>query len=106
LAAVVPSYQPETAYEIFRRAIFNKDIATGEVSILEDYEYSSQGPSSTWQVKNAVPPSPEPTCYILDPFTCTNNQLDAVYNGTALIHNYIVQDGKSSALQGNPQYPA
>jgi carboxypeptidase C (cathepsin A) len=26
----VPAYQPETAYEIFRRAMFNLDIASGE----------------------------------------------------------------------------
>ncbi|KAH0563033.1 hypothetical protein GP486_002407 [Trichoglossum hirsutum] len=103
----VPSYQPETAYEIFRRAIFGKDIATGEVSISEDCEYSSQGPSSTWQVKNAIPPDPKPTCYILDPSTCTGRQLDSVYFNEALIHNYIVQDGESSAPQGNnSQYPA
>lgn len=30
----VPAYQPETAYAIFRRALFNRDIATGTVDVL------------------------------------------------------------------------
>ncbi|RMZ88721.1 hypothetical protein DV736_g4038, partial [Chaetothyriales sp. CBS 134916] len=33
----VPAYQPETAYEIFTRALFNKDIATGKISLTDDY---------------------------------------------------------------------
>ncbi|KAH0544617.1 hypothetical protein FGG08_001267 [Glutinoglossum americanum] len=102
----IPAYQPETAYEIFQRATFNKDIATGKVSTLGGYEYSSQGPSSTWKVKNAVPPSPAPTCYILDPFTCTVGQFNAVYNGTALIRNYIVQNASGPPSLGVPQQPA
>ncbi|KAF4629190.1 hypothetical protein G7Y89_g8959 [Cudoniella acicularis] len=34
----VPCYQPETAYRIFDRAIFHKDIATGQTSVAIDVE--------------------------------------------------------------------
>jgi carboxypeptidase C (cathepsin A) len=32
----VPSYQPETAYRMFMRALFNKDIATGEADTIRN----------------------------------------------------------------------
>ena len=66
---MVPSYQPETAYQIFMRAMFNKDVATGAKDISDDY--STEGPASTWHIKNEVMPAPEPECYILYPDTCT-----------------------------------
>ncbi|KAA8647637.1 hypothetical protein EYZ11_013058 [Aspergillus tanneri] len=87
----VPAYQPQTAYEIFHRAMFNWDIATGKISTAENHDYSSEGPSSTWNITNTVPASPEPTCYILSlGSTCTNEQIERVANGTALIKDYIV----------------
>ena len=84
----VPSYQPETAYEIFMRAIFNKDIATGLIDLADDY--TTFGPSSTFQIKNEVLPAPNPECYILGPSTCTEEQYALVKNNTALIKNYIL----------------
>ncbi|GIK00387.1 hypothetical protein Aspvir_004410 [Aspergillus viridinutans] len=87
----VPAYQPQTAYEIFHRALFNRDIATGKVSLLENATYASEGPSSTWEIKNKVPESPEPTCYIQSlRSTCTDEQIQSVVNGTALIKDWIV----------------
>ncbi|KNG80423.1 carboxypeptidase S1 [Aspergillus nomiae NRRL 13137] len=93
----VPAYQPETAYEIFHRALFNKDIATGKVSTAKNSTYSTHGPSTTWNVTNTVPDSPAPTCYILElGSTCTEEQTASVVNGTAVIKNYIVVDIDSS----------
>ncbi|KAE8354292.1 Alpha/Beta hydrolase protein [Aspergillus coremiiformis] len=93
----VPAYQPETAYEIFHRALFNKDIATGKVSTAKNSTYSTHGPSSTWNVTNTVPDSPAPTCYILElQSSCTKDQIASVVDGTAVIKNYIVVDESSS----------
>jgi hypothetical protein len=86
--AKVPWYQPETAYELFMRALFNKDMATGLLPIRDDYQ--TVGPASTWHIKNEIPERPEPVCYILAPSTCTKEQYDTVINGTAIIENYIV----------------
>lgn len=87
----VPAYQPQTAYEIFQRAMFNKDIATGQVSIVNDDTYSSEGPLSTWHIKNDVPESPKPVCYVLAlSDTCTEDQKKSVLDGSAVIKDYVV----------------
>lgn len=90
----VPAYQPQTAYEIFHRAMFNRDISTGKVPTANNDTYSTQGPSSSWSVKNEVPDSPAPTCYILSlASSCTKEQAKAVLNGSALVRDYIVVEG-------------
>lgn len=95
----VPSYQPETAFRIFQRALFNTDIATGAVDTVQNKDYSSRGSPTTFQVKNTVPDSPAPTCYVLSfQNTCTADTQAAVLNGTALVHDYIVIDENTTAL--------
>jgi hypothetical protein len=86
----VPAYQPETAYEIFRRAMFNLDIASGKISIAQNGSYGTVGPSSTFSIKNKVPESPQPTCYTYAlGTTCDEDQYNSVVDGTALVHDYI-----------------
>ena len=94
----VPSYQPEAAYQIFQRAIFGLDIATGTINTEKDSEYSSQGDVSASQTLQEAPESPEPTCYILDLYSCTDDQYDAVLNNTALIHDFILIDENTQGL--------
>ncbi|KAK2766046.1 hypothetical protein FQN54_007561 [Arachnomyces sp. PD_36] len=94
----VPAYQPDTAYEIFHRAMFNYDIATGEISTTENEDYATEGSSTTFQVSNDVPEYPEPTCYILSfSATCNVDQMKSVLDGSAYIHNYIVTDPDSTS---------
>lgn len=104
----VPAYQPETAYKIFTRALFNKDVATGKVDTA-NCNYSTEGPSSTEHIKNEALPMPAPTCYVLSPRTCTNDQWESVNNGTALIKNWIVVDNNTKHLfpdmEGNQSAP-
>jgi serine carboxypeptidase len=95
----VPAYQPQTAYEIFTRVMNNLDVATGSQQTVGNSAnfYMTQGTADTWAIKNKVPPPPPPECYILSPSTCTADQLDALQNGTASVHNYILQDSMSSS---------
>ena len=86
----VPSYQPETAYRIFNRALFNRDIATGRVDTAAHPHYRTRGPHDTWHIRNEVPEQYDDFCYILDPDTCSEEQIDAVYAGTAVIEDYVV----------------
>ncbi|KAJ6155619.1 hypothetical protein N7470_006185 [Penicillium chermesinum] len=87
----VPAYQPDTAYEIFHRALFNRDIATGKVDTARNSSYSTQGPASTWHIKNHVGDNPEPVCYILAlEASCTDEQIARVRNNTAIVKDYIV----------------
>ncbi|KAK5164390.1 uncharacterized protein LTR77_010086 [Saxophila tyrrhenica] len=96
----IPSYQPETAYRIFTRALFNKDIATGtEPTYSDGAAYQSSGLSDTWSIKNELPAQPLHFCYVLDPgATCSEDQIEAVLNGSALIDHYIVVDQNSTQL--------
>ena len=94
----VPSYQPETAYQIFQRAVFGLDIATGTVNTEKDSNYSSEGDVEASRTLQKAPESPEPTCYILDLFSCTDDQFGAVLNNTALIHDYVVIDENTAGL--------
>jgi len=94
----VPAYQPETAYQIFHRALFNKDIATGNIDTAGNATFSTSGLSDTWNVKDTVPTSPLPVCYLYNPLsTCTDDQLNSVLDGSALVKDYIVLDNNTAA---------
>jgi hypothetical protein len=99
----VPAYQPETAYEIFRRTMNNLDIATGQTSLAGaaaaggSGTYATTGQMDTWAVKNAVPPAPQPTCYTLSlSTTCSTDQIQGVLNGSAVVRNWVVVDKNSA----------
>jgi Serine carboxypeptidase len=116
----VPAYQPETAYEIFRRSMNNLDIATGNISTVGkvsngkistkgrlDVIYSTTGHSDTLSFRHAPPPPRAPECYLLAPATCSDDEIDMILNGTAILHNYILtgrqDDSDSSELKPRPK---
>lgn len=86
---MVPAYQPRASYDIFMRAIFNKDIATGKVAVTD--ELASKGPQSVWDVKGKAPELPKPKCYVLSHgLTCTDEDWAKVVSGKAVIKDYYV----------------
>ncbi|KAK2781854.1 hypothetical protein FQN53_000281 [Emmonsiellopsis sp. PD_33] len=100
----IPSYQPEGSLLIFHRALFNKDLATGKIdtaSPLPDGDgkfYSSSGPSDTLSVRQEPPPEYTKFCYVLDPELCTEEQLESIEKGTAVIKDWILVDKNSTEL--------
>lgn len=94
----VPAYQPETAYKIFMRALFNRDISTGNVSTVESPEYTTKGPRDVSNIANKPIIDPGTQCYVLDRDQCTADQWESVMNGTALVRNWIVVDANTSYL--------
>ncbi|KAH9872869.1 hypothetical protein J1614_005263 [Plenodomus biglobosus] len=106
----VPAYQPETAYRIFQRALFNLDIATGNTSTLANPAYSTTGPSDVSNITNEPVVDPGSQCYVLDRGQCTNEQWETVMDGSALIRNWIVVDANTTALfpdlAGNATVPS
>ncbi|KAH7074774.1 Alpha/Beta hydrolase protein [Paraphoma chrysanthemicola] len=94
----VPAYQPETAYKIFQRALFNLDIATGRVSTVEHPDYATKGPRDVYNITNEPVKDPGSQCYVLDRDQCTEEQWETVMNGTALVRNWIVLDANTSSL--------
>ncbi|KXX77997.1 Carboxypeptidase S1 A [Madurella mycetomatis] len=87
-----PSYQPETAYRIFNRAMFNKDVATGNIPTdRHSCDYSTQGPDDISNVMNDMPAPPLQECYLWAIFlTCTADQTEMLRNGTAIVKDYIM----------------
>lgn len=94
---MVPAYQPRAAYDIFIRAIFNKDIATGEENSTDDY--ISKGPQSVWDVKGTMPEVPKAKCYVLARGTCTEQEWARVASGHAVIKDYYLVDGENDVFE-------
>jgi carboxypeptidase C (cathepsin A) len=94
----VPAFQPETAFKIFQRALFNYDIATGNISTTDNPDYSTKGPKDVYNITNEPVVDPGSQCYVLDQGQCTSEQWETVMNGTALIKNWIVVDANTSSL--------
>ncbi|KAK6434066.1 hypothetical protein LTR95_009749 [Oleoguttula sp. CCFEE 5521] len=89
----VSYYQPETSYQIFNRALANRDVATGRQSTLPKRHgtYSTHGPSDSYKWTETLPGSPAVECYTYAvSTTCTVDQAEALANGTAVIENFIV----------------
>ena len=108
---LVPAYQGEVAYEIFMRAIRGKDVATGGID-LEDFatesgrEYSTDGPSDAWWMKSEILPAPANECYVFDMGRCTDQERDWIFDGTAIVKDWIVvgrEDDKSAAVSARTQ---
>ncbi|KAL8687080.1 MAG: hypothetical protein Q9218_006646 [Villophora microphyllina] len=95
----IPSYQPETAYRIFTRAIFGQDIATGAVNVNANQSYSTEGPSDSLGIRQKAPENPYGhQCYVLAlEATCSDEEIEMVGDGTAVVKNYILQNGNSSS---------
>lgn len=98
----IPSYQPETSFKLFTRALFNLDLATGTEGTGSESgnpDFTTEGPSDTWAIKNELPPDFVRFCYVRDlSSTCTEDQYSAVLNGSATILHGIVVDKNSTQL--------
>lgn len=87
---VAPWYQPETTYQIFKRVMFDKDVATGQKSTSHD-EYSTDGPDNVFDITGAVPSHPVSECYLWNIIqSCTELQTDLLRNGTAILKYFIM----------------
>lgn len=126
----VAAYQPETVLRIFERAVFGRDVATGEVDVLslmrgeeEEREkkknkcknetargYSTRGPASVRNITNAVldPVVSEPLCWwytVNSTQSCTVEQIAAVADGTAVVEDWVVVS-PPGVFSATTAYPA
>lgn len=99
---MVPSYQPEAAFEIFMRAITARDIATGTIDLEEvaanGEQYSTEGPPDAWWMKSEVLPSPAGECYIWDMGRCSDDEKKWIIDGTAIVKDWIVIGRREAEL--------
>lgn len=83
-------FQPETTYQIFMRAMFHNDIATGKQDLTKNTSYVSEGPSDSWGWTDTLPGLPENDCNLWwSTGTCTPEQIAAVAAGTATINEFM-----------------
>ncbi|PVH95835.1 carboxypeptidase-like protein S1 [Periconia macrospinosa] len=97
----IPSYQPETSFRIFSRALFNLDIATGTQSTAGSVEDGSA-------YKSIGQPTPESNqtagdqeltyCYTYSASSCYDWQVEMIQDGTAEICNWLFVDTNTTAL--------
>ncbi|GKU20601.1 unnamed protein product [Fusarium langsethiae] len=90
----VAAYQPETLSAIFERVMFRRDLATGKVDLKKHKDYKTKGPETVSAVKNKVPQSPANTCFLRLSYSCTDEQLEALAKGTAVVKDWIVVEQK------------
>jgi hypothetical protein len=93
----IPAYQPETAYKIFTRALFNLDIATGTQPTGAGTNYTSPG-RTVPDVQLKVGQSGLSYCYTYDAGSCYDWQVDMIQNGTAEICNWLFVDKNTTQL--------
>ncbi|KAF2967522.1 hypothetical protein GQX73_g6073 [Xylaria multiplex] len=87
---MVPSYQPEVTLSILRRVMEQRDVATGNIPISDDYSTDGTFEST---VSLTAPQPPSMTCYLRGmPSTCAQNQIDAVKDGSATIENGVIRN--------------
>jgi hypothetical protein len=73
--------------------MFGYDVATGETHLGPNSNYSSECPDSVADVKSEMPETAASICFVLSPQTsCTLEQLAALADGSAVIHDWIVID--------------
>ena len=77
--------------EIFERVMSGRDIATGDVDLGQNSDYSTEGPPSVADVLNELPEPEVSVFYVLwAPFSCTLEQQVALADGLAVVENWIV----------------
>ena len=98
----VAAYQPELAYEIFMRAMFDKDIATGQISLGGNGTvYQTQGSANTFDVKEQAPPMEKGFCYVLSTLlTCTTEEIGWLVDGTAIVRDFVVVGRENGTVVG------
>lgn len=91
-SAPAQAYQPETVFRLFNRAVFSQDLATGkQTNCGTSNNCATSGPSSSFHIKNKLPPPPPFNCNLLSVGgTCTIEQYLALQNNTAVIVDYTV----------------
>jgi hypothetical protein len=93
----IPAYQPETAYKVFTRALFNFDIATGTKPTGAGTNYTSPG-REVPDVQLEAKQGGLSYCYTYDAGSCYEWQVDMIQNGTAEICNWLFVDKNTTQM--------
>ncbi|KAG7121410.1 Carboxypeptidase S1 A like protein [Verticillium longisporum] len=90
----IPYYQPATAYAIYQRAIEGRDVATGKKAIGNGDKYATSGPKDIRGARTPLPAKAPVFCYTAStpivPGQCTDAQIAALADGTAVVKDFVV----------------
>ncbi|KAF1958446.1 alpha/beta-hydrolase [Byssothecium circinans] len=85
----VPFYQPETAYRIFNRVMFGRDVATGEQEVCG--EYATKGLRDAWVRGELHEEREVAKCYVWDVFeTCTVEEVRVLKGGVFETRDFVL----------------
>lgn len=90
----VPSYQPETAFQLFARVALGTAVSTGdEIDLLE---YATEGDQRADAHSDDLPDSPGPTCWLRDvPGSCSRDQVEMLERGDGVVINGVLYENFS-----------
>lgn len=84
-------YQPQTVAQIFYRAMFGKDVATGQIDLDDKDDYATSGTKDIRGIKHDAPEPVDNMCYVHYPrSSCTQEQLKALSDGSADTKDFLV----------------
>jgi carboxypeptidase C (cathepsin A) len=85
-------FQPQTVLGIFERSsVWDRDVASGKRRLGNHGGYRTKGPSSAWSHFEVLPDVPPPICNIWEAaIACTDEQFEALVDGSAVIKDDIV----------------
>ncbi|EHK26502.1 uncharacterized protein TRIVIDRAFT_133697, partial [Trichoderma virens Gv29-8] len=90
---------PSVGFTLFNRTLTGTDTATGLIPLRHQEEeksiYSTQGPTSTWHIKNRLPidsKEEQGMCYVLALSFCSDRQLNAYLSGRGTVRDYWLLD--------------
>ncbi|SMR50194.1 unnamed protein product [Zymoseptoria tritici ST99CH_3D1] len=79
----IPYYQPETAFQVFARVLFGKDLSFGQEVDLQTF--ASNGTANSTYV-NKIPDPPKPTCWLRSwNSSCGQDDMEAMSNGQGVV---------------------
>lgn len=90
--------------KLFERAMFGRDVATGKINLAQNRNYSTTGPMSVADVKNRVTETVENMCFVRLPESCTDEQLAALADGTAVVKDWIVVEPRGKKPKAMKQH--
>lgn len=96
----IPSYQPETAFEVFARIMSGTSVSTGKQIDLS--AYNTSGPANSTYT-NKLPPSPSSTCWLRNiQNTCSDEEKNMIIEKKGAIINGVLYNAESDWSSPSP----
>ncbi|ROT36279.1 carboxypeptidase S1 [Sodiomyces alkalinus F11] len=90
----VPSYQPETAFQLFARVALGTSVSTGDA--IDPLDYATEGDDRADRHRDDLPDSPGPTCWLRNvQGSCSRDQIDMLERGDGVVLNGVLYEHSS-----------